>query len=200
MPILVGITGGIGAGKTTVSRIFISLGIPVYYSDERAKQLMIQNEDLKSKIIEQLGPQAYENQSLNKSYIANIVFNNKEKLKALNSLVHPAVFRDYTIWLESHQNASYTLKEAALLFETGSYKDLDLVIFISAPEKVRINRVLLRDTFRTRKDIEEIIDKQLKDNQKRKLADLIIENGENDMVLPQALIVHNKILEKIKNI
>jgi len=200
MSFQVGITGGIGAGKTTITRIFQALEIPVYYADDRAKYLMTNNQDLKSNITEHFGTLAYQDEYLNNSFLAKTVFTDKEKLKLLNTLVHPAVMMDYMDWAESHQNAPYTLKEAALLFETGSYKTLDLVILIDAPEEVRINRVLLRDSFRTKKDIEQIMAKQFSDSKKRELADLIIKNGESDMVIPQVITIHEKIQKKVKGI
>lgn len=199
MPFQVGITGGIGAGKTTITRIFQSLEIPVYYADDRAKYLMTENQDLKSNIIDHFGPQAYQDKHLNKPFMTETVFKDEKKLQLLNSLVHPIVLKDYVEWIGGHQNSPYTLKEAALLFESGSYKDLDLVIFINAPEQIRINRVLLRDPFRTKKDVEQIINKQFTDAKKKELADLIIDNGESDMVIPQVIKIHGKIQEKLKD-
>lgn len=192
----VGITGGIGAGKSIVSQLFKLLGIPVYDADSRAKYLMNQDPDLKKGIVSLFGSEAYTNEGLNRTFIARQTFNNQSNLEQLNALVHPAVGSDYSKW-EQEQNSKYTLKEAALLFEAGSNKDLDIIIVASAPEELRIERVLERDSHRTRADIEAIISKQWPQEKKENKADFVIYNDGKSLVIPQVLSVHEKILTSI---
>ncbi|MEP2609637.1 MAG: dephospho-CoA kinase, partial [Cyclobacteriaceae bacterium] len=139
-PIRIGITGGIGAGKSIVTKIFSTLGVPIYDADSRAKALMNSDAELMFEIKNIFGEQAYVKGELDRSYVAKRAFENKELLNRLNGVVHPAVGMDYASWVEAHQDASFTLKEAALLFETGQYKDLDKIILIVAPEELRIKR------------------------------------------------------------
>ncbi|XOV92797.1 MAG: dephospho-CoA kinase [Bacteroidota bacterium] len=193
-PLKVGITGGIGAGKSIVSKAFHVLGVPIYDADSRAKWLMNHNQELKVKITALFGQQAYNQDGLNRTFIAKETFYNKEKLDVLNRLVHPAVNEDYNSWV-SEQKSPYSLKEAALLFETGSYKKLDLIIVVSAPEDLRISRVLARDPHRSKQDIEAIIGKQWPQQKKDEAADYVIRNDDKEMVLPQILSVHQKIME-----
>lgn len=195
-PLLVGITGGIGAGKSTAAKIFNILGIPVYSADDRAKWLMANDKDLIAAITESFGDSSYNTDgSLNKIFLANEVFSDQEKTKTINGLVHPAVKNDFENWA-SKQSSPYVLKEAALLFETGSYKDLDKTINVSAPIKVRILRVLTRDPQRSEEQINAIIDRQLPDEQKNKLADFTIKNVDNKMLIPQVLKIHQSLIGK----
>jgi dephospho-CoA kinase len=194
-PLLVGLTGGIGSGKTTIAKIFAILGIPIYYADERAKWLMAFDEELKQEILTHVGPESYsEDGSLNRGYLAGTVFSDEEKVKTINSLVHPAVKKDFEKWV-GQQNSPYVLKEAALLFETGSYKDLDKTINVSAPLKIRVTRVLMRDLHRTEKQVNDIIDKQIPDEEKNNRADYVIKNAENKLLIPQVLKIHSELLE-----
>src|SRR6218665_3221167 len=135
MTLRVGLTGGIGSGKTTVAKIFETLGIPVYYADERAKAIMNEDESLRQKIIALFGPEAYQSHQLNRGYIAAQVFNNKEKLDMLNSIVHPATIADGDRWMQQ-QTTPYAIKEAALIFEAGVNKHLDYVIGVTAPAPI----------------------------------------------------------------
>ncbi len=192
----VGITGGIGAGKSIISRIFKQLGISVYDADSRAKWLMNHDKNLKKEIIHLFGPDAYTEEGLNRTFIARQTFNNHSNLEKLNALVHPAVGNDYSTW-EQEQKSPYTLKEAALLFEAGSFKDLDQIIVVSAPEELRIERVLTRDTHRTRKDIDAIISKQWPQAKKEEKADFVINNDGQSLVIPQVLSIHEKIFTSI---
>ena len=192
----VGITGGIGAGKSIISKIFKLLGIPVYDADSRAKWLMNHESGLKKEIINLFGAEAYTSEGLNRTFIAKQTFNNQSKLEQLNALVHPAVGKDYVDW-EKEQKSPYTLKEAALLFEAGSFKDLDLIIVVSAPEELRIERVLKRDTHRTREDIKAIISKQWPQREKEEKANFVIENDGSSLIIPQVLKIHEKILASI---
>ena len=180
----IGITGGIGVGKTTVCRIFETLNIPVYYSDDRAKRLMTGNKKVKSAIKELFGDKAYyRNGRLNRKYISGRAFQDKTLLDALNQIVHPAVFEDATKWFQS-QKAPYVLQEAALLVESGRYKMFDKLIVVSAPEQVKIDRVMRRDR-KTKKEIEMIIAKQMPDRAKIKKADFVIINDGQTSLIPQ---------------
>ena len=174
-PILVGITGGIGSGKSTVARIFSILGIPIYSADDRAKWLMGNDEQL------------------NRGFLAQTVFSDAEKVKKINSLVHPAVGRDFLNWT-SQQNTPYVLKEAALVFETGSNTSLDFVINVSSPLKVRISRTLMRDPFRSEEQVNQIINQQLPDEKKNELADFVIKNTDNKLLIPQVLKIHQQLI------
>lgn len=195
--LLIGITGGIGSGKSTVAKIFNILGIPVYSADDRAKWLMSNDPDLKDQITANFGKESYfEDGSLNRSYLASRVFNDEEKISIINSLVHPSVKKDFEKWVLK-QNSPYVLKEAALLFESGSYKDLDKVITVSAPLKIRINRVLLRDPQRSENQINDIINKQLPDEEKNLKADFVIKNSDNRLLIPQVMQIHQLLLGPI---
>ncbi|MGB1206735.1 MAG: dephospho-CoA kinase [Chitinophagales bacterium] len=194
----VGITGGIGSGKTTVCKIFETFGIPIYDSDKAAKWLMQNDENLIKTIKEIFGDDIYtlENK-LDRKKLAAIVFYDKKALKKLEELVHPAVFRYGEKWLKQHKTKPYIIKEAALLFESGSYRQLDYVITITAPEKVRIARVQKRDGA-TVADIKARIDKQMPESEKVKLSDAVIENNEEKMLIPQIIEIHKILLEKSK--
>lgn len=192
-PKLVGLTGGIGSGKSTVAKIFEILHIPVYYADDRAKWLMNFDEELKSKIQDAFGPESYDSEgNLNRSYLASTVFSDPEKVAKINSLVHPAVGKDFEIWA-SHQDAPYVLKEAALIFETGGEKKLDVVINVSSPLKIRISRVLMRDSHRSLDQVNHIIDQQMPDEVKNEKADFVIKNTDTKMLIPQVLAIHQKL-------
>ena len=189
----IGVTGGIGSGKSTVCKVFSILGIPIYAADEQAKRLMAKEEGLKKKILSTFGPNAYSVEGeLNRKFLANTVFSDPEKLASLNALVHPAVAADFDAWA-TIQTSPYVIKEAALLFETGAAKQLDYVINVSSPLKIRLNRVLLRDPYRSEMQVNQIIDQQLPDEQKNERADFIIKNQENKLIIPQVLDIHNKL-------
>lgn len=193
-PLQVGVTGGIGSGKSTVARIFSVLGIPVYYADDRAKWLMANDRVLKKQIKDNFGQESYsETGALNRAFLASQVFSDEEKVKTINRLVHPAVKVDFEKWANA-QTTPYVVKEAALLFETGSYKDLDKVINISSPIRIRISRVLMRDPHRNEKQVNDIINKQLPDEEKNKLADFVIKNTDNKLLIPQVLEIHRQLL------
>ena len=195
-PLLVGITGGIGAGKSTVAKVFAILSIPIYYADDRAKWLMGNDEGLKERIIQAFGATSYTDQgTLNRSFLAEKVFSDPINTEIINGLVHPAVAEDFRRWTEQ-QRTPYVLKEAALLFESGSYKELDRVINVSSPLKVRVARVLMRDPHRSLEQVNAIIDKQLPDEDKNELADFVIKNTDSQMIIPQVLSIHEKLLEE----
>ena len=192
-PYLVGVTGGIGSGKSTVCRVFSILGIPVYAADDRAKWLMSNDPMLKKAISSEFGEKSYlKDGSLNRAFLAEEIFSDPEKVKKINSLVHPAVGEDFKNWTNS-QSAPYLIKEAALLFESGSAKELDCIINVSSPLKVRIARVLLRDPHRSEDQVNHIIDQQMPDEQKNELADYVIKNNDSKLIIPQVLEIHHKL-------
>jgi dephospho-CoA kinase len=192
-PLKIGITGGIGSGKTLVSQIFNILGVPVYDADSRAKWLMSHHPEVVHHIKMLLGNDAYaENEKLDTKRIAAIVFADASKLAKLNAIVHPQVAKDFEAWTTSYVEEKYVLKEAALLFESGSYTSLDRIIVVSAPEQIRINRIRQRDTSRSIGQIHAIISRQMPEEEKLKMADDIILNDEKTMVIPQVLQIHKR--------
>ena len=196
-PLQIGLTGGIGSGKTTISKFFAFLGIPVYYADDSAKWLMQNDVSLMDSIKKEFGEDIYTPQGLNRQKLAGIVFNDVAALRKLESLVHPAVFRHSQEWAEIHKTAPYLLREAALTFESGSYKMLDKVITVFAPKEVRIQRVLKRDNA-TREAIEARMDKQWRDEKKMELADFVIFNDGKQLLIPQVLEIHKTLLANTK--
>lgn len=191
-PIKVGITGGIGAGKSIACEIFKILSVPVYDADSRAKTLMEESERVISLMIETFGPDSYNSQGkLNRKYLAEKVFPDATKLKEINQIVHPAVEEDFVEWVSNQDEADYILKEAALLVETGTYKKLDALIMVTAPEHIRIQRVLSRDNHRTIEDIRAIIDKQLAEEKKKEVSKFVIINNDNVLLIPQILKIHD---------
>ena len=192
----IGLTGGIGSGKSTVAKIFEVLGIPVYYADDAAKKLMNTDEELKLKIIKHFGAESYINNELNRAYISKKVFDNKENLEILNSFVHPATIRDAENWMKN-QKTSYAIKEAALIFESGSEKYLDYVIGVSAPESLRINRTMQRDNV-SEHEVKNRIENQMNEEKKMSLCNFVITNDEQQPLLPQAIALHEQLLELAK--
>ena len=188
----IGITGGIGSGKSTVAKIFEVLGIPVYYADEAAKKLMNEDELLKAKLITAFSDEVYTAGKLNRGYLSSLVFKDAAKLRLLNSIVHPAVIAAADNWLQL-QTTPYALKEAALLFESGAQEHLDKVIGVSAPKALRINRVMKRDNV-TREEVIARMDKQVDENIKMKLCDFIIINNDQEMLIPQVVALHQQLL------
>lgn len=193
-PLKVGITGGIGSGKSVVAKIFSILGIPIYYADDRAKWLMANNQELSEQIKKDFGAESYlPDGSVNRTFLATKVFADPEKVKKINSLVHPAVGHDFLKWAES-QTAPYVLKEAALIFETGGQKSLDYVINVSSPLKIRVARTLMRDPHRSEEQVNQIINQQMPDEEKNELADFVIKNTDNKLLIPQVLSIHEKLM------
>lgn len=194
----IGITGGIGSGKTTVCHLFETLHIPVYYADDAAKWLMNNNADLIIAIKNAFGNDVYNDQNqLQRTKLASIVFSNANARKLLESFVHPAVEQHNQQWIEQHKNAPYVLKEAALIFESGSYKHLDKVITVTAPLELRISRVTKRDNA-TREQVEARIAAQMPDEEKIRLSDFVIYNNEQQMLIPQVMHIHEQIMQQIK--
>ena|SRR5665213_1601684 len=189
----IGLTGGIGSGKTTVARIFEVLGIPVYYADDAAKRLMNESGDLKNSIIKTFGTDAYVNNELDRKFLSNVVFNSTEKLNALNSIVHPATINDAIKWFKN-QHGPYVIKEAALIFESGSQKELDFVIGIKSPLELRMQRSMSRDHI-TAEQVQSRINKQMNEDEKMRLCDYVIVNDEEEMLIPQVLALHERFLK-----
>ena len=193
-PLLIGITGGIGSGKTTVCMVFKPLGVPVYYADDRAKQLMVENQALVSEIKALFGEESYDREELlNRAYLTQRVFSDARELEKLNALVHPAVGRDFANWVADHDDHPYLLKEAALIFETGSHKLLNKVVAVTAPREERIKRALLRDIHRSREQVLAIMEQQLSESERKSKADFIIDNSGEVMVIPQVIALDQKL-------
>lgn len=184
----IGLTGGIGSGKSTVAKIFETLGIPVYYADAEAKRLMNSSETLKKVIRQNFGEATYENDQLNRKYLADIVFNDPEKLELLNALIHPVTINDAEQWMQQ-QSAPYSIKEAALLFESGAAENLDFIVGVYAPQALRIKRVMKRDGL-TADEIMKRINRQVNEEMKMKLCDFVITNNEQELLIPQVLKLH----------
>lgn len=192
-PLQIGITGGIGSGKSLVCRVFQVLGVPTYDADSRAKILMTTDGILIDQIKKEFGSLSYNSEGvLNREFLSERVFGEEEKLRKLNSFVHPRVAEDFKQWVERQADNKYVLKEAALLFESGSYLTLDKIILVTAPEAMRIKRVLARDKHRTQADIKNIIKNQLPEEEKEMKADHIIRNDEHRLILPQVLELHER--------
>lgn len=191
----IGITGGIGTGKTTVCRIFGVLGIPVFYADEASKRLLDEDAELKEAVAATFGASVYELGALNRKKLAEIVFNNPSQLEKLNALTHPAVFKNFEQWTAQHQNAPYILKEAALIYETGANAALDAVIVVVAPELLRIQRVATRDRV-DESAVRARMKNQWPDEEKIKRATYTIHNDETHLLIPQVLEIHRLLTGK----
>lgn len=195
-----GITGGIGTGKSTICKIFETLGIAVYDADTRAKLVMTIDKILKEELKKAFGKEVYLNENeVNRDYLVKTVFsnqNNNSKVEILNSIVHPAVGRDYEKWYNENKDKSpYLLKEAALMFESDSYKVLDAIIVVHAPLEERIKRVLQRDSHRTEEQVKDIINKQMPESEKLKRADFVIQNDHSHSLIKQVLELHEGFLK-----
>jgi dephospho-CoA kinase len=190
----IGITGGIGSGKSIVCKVFELLGVPIFYADNEAKKIY-DDEHVKAILINRYGHEIYlPDGKLNKEKLSKIIFSNQDELKYINSLIHPLVAKAYSEWCEKHKHFPYTLKEAAILFESGAYKELDKVITVSAPVELRINRVMKRDNL-SRMQIEERINNQWTEEERIKHADFVIYNNDEHLVIPQILDLHKKLMD-----
>lgn len=194
--IIVGLTGGIGSGKTTVAKQFSDLGVPVYIADEEAKALMRRSKIIKRKLIKLFGDKAYLGNELNKSFIANIIFNDKNYLAKMNAIVHPKVARHFEKWVLK-QDSQYVIKEVAILFENNGHKACDYVITVISPIETRIKRLLKRDNT-SKEKIEAIMKNQWSDEEKIKRSHFVIENIDLDETKKQVLKIHKKLLVKAK--
>ncbi len=190
----IGITGGIGSGKTTASKVFELLGVPVYYSDEESKQLLYNDETIKEKVVALFG-----NSVLNilgdidRKALGTIVFKDKEKLQQLNAILHPAVALHFTEWAKTKSNENYILKEAAILFESGANKQVEKVITVSAPEDLKIKRAMHRDTI-SKEQVEQRMKNQMSDEEKIKLSQFVIYNDEEQLLIPQIIKIHKALI------
>ena len=193
MVLKIGLTGGIGSGKTTIAKIFELLKVPVYYADEASKRLYHTDKELMASLKKHFGSDIYTNEQLNRSKLAEIVFENPEKLQLLNSLVHPVTIKDAVEWMKQ-QSTRYIIKEAALLFEAGSASGLDYIIGVSAPQDLRIQRVIERDKT-TKESVLNRMKRQMDEERKMSLCDFIIVNDEKELVIPQVLKLHGKFLQ-----
>ena len=190
----VGLTGGIGSGKTTIANLFaLHFSIPIYIADTKAKELVANNKQLQQEIVALLGEEAFVEGRYNTAFVAQEVFSNKEKLDKLNAIIHPYVQQDFLQWKQSQQ-APYVIKEAAILFESGSYRDCDFIIMVTAPLEERIERVMLRDKI-DRETVEKRIKNQWNDEKKIELSTFVIENRDIDKNLDKIEIIHSKIVK-----
>lgn len=192
---IVGLTGGIGSGKTTVAKMFNQLGVPIYIADQEAKKLMATSKVIKRKLIELFGNKAYVNNQLNKPFIANVIFNDETVLDKMNAIIHPRVARHFNKWIQK-QNGLYVIKESAILFEEELYKHCDFVITVTAPKELKIKRLLKRDTT-TKKKIEAIMKNQWSDEEKIKLSNFIIINSDIEKTKDQVAKIHQQIIDSI---
>lgn len=198
----IGITGGIGSGKTTVARIFEVLGIPVYYADDAAKRLMNEDPLLKQQVIGLFGNEVYENGLLNRNKLASLVFNNPERLLQLNKVVHPATIADAENWMRhTEKNAGikipYAIKEAALIFESGAQDNLDFVIGVDSPVELRLQRAMNRDKL-TRDAVMLRMEKQMNEKEKMNRCHFIIINNEEQLLIPQVMALHDKFVKLVR--
>lgn len=193
MTLKVGLTGGIGSGKSTVARLFELLNVPVYYADAASKRLYHTNKELMANLKHHFGEDIYTADQLNRSRLAELVFNNPEKLELLNRLVHPPTIKDAEDWM-LRQTAPYVIKEAALLFEAGSAQGLDYVIGVYAPVHLRIKRTMDRDGV-SREEVQARMNRQIDEDIKMRLCDFVITNNEQQLVIPQVLQLHQQLLQ-----
>ncbi|RLD61218.1 MAG: dephospho-CoA kinase [Bacteroidetes bacterium] len=190
----IGITGGIGSGKTIICEIFKQLNIPVYNADNEAKKILIENKTVRKKLIENFGDNIYLNSSeINKEFLANIIFNSSSDIKKMNSIVHPAVWDDFLSFTQNKSDCEYVILEAAILIESGFYKNMDYVINVSAPQDVRIKRVMMRNNMK-RNSVVQRINSQISEQERIKKSDFVIINDDKKLVLPQVLDLHKKMI------
>ncbi len=190
----IGITGGIGSGKTTVCKVFELFGVPVYYADDEAKKILDANTEVKEQIAQLFGVEIFDNtQLVDRKKLAALVFNDKKKLEQLNSIVHPAVGRHFENWLQEYASSKYILKEAAILFESDAYRAVDKVIAVVAPVELKIMRVMKRDKS-TRQQIEQRMNNQLSDDEIIKRSQYLIHNDEQQLTIPQIINIHKQLI------
>ncbi len=194
---VVGLTGGIGSGKTTVAGFFKEKGVPVYIADDAGKRLLETSEEIREKVTALIGEKAYSAENPNRKHIASVVFNDSNKLEALNKIIHPAVAKDFEVW-KNKQNAAYVLYEAAILFEAGGYKKCDFNILVTANKEEKLKRLQKRDES-TIDEIEARMAKQWSDEEKRKLADFEIENHQLTLTSARVNELHENLLKRGKN-
>lgn len=188
---IIGLTGGIGSGKTTVAGLFKALGVPTYIADVEAKKLSNTSKIIKRKLIKLLGNEAYSNGTLNRGFVADKIFKDPILLKKVNDIIHPKVAQHFNRWVKK-QNGPYCIKEAAILFENGGYMNCDLTILVTAPKSERLRRVMLRDNI-SKEAVLERMSHQWTDTRKRKLADIVIENRDFETTQKQVQKIHNAL-------
>ena len=197
-PLQIGVTGGIGSGKSTVCRVFATLGVPVYSADERAKWLTEHDPILKADITRVLGKQAYDRNAgpilgkYNRAWVASQVFTDPVLLDQLNAVVHPRVIADTALWVSQHADTPYVIKEAALMRAAGDGNSLDKVIVVQAPAALRMGRIRTRDPHRSTDEIQHIIDRQVSDDERLRIADYVFDNDERQLLLPQIVALHQE--------
>lgn len=189
---IIGLTGGIGSGKTTVAQIFRALSIPVFVADEESKIIIDTDLELQDQLRELLGEKLIKSGRIDRPYMASLIFNDNELLEKTNALIHPAVGRAFSEWY-AKQNAPYVLREAAILFESGSYKDCAAIIVVSAPEPLRLERVIKRSG-ETEKQVKSRMARQWSQEEKEALANFIIQNDHQSMLIPQVLKIHENLI------
>ncbi len=197
--IKVGLTGGIGTGKSTVAEIFKLLGVPVYNADYRARLLTNTHTEIISSVKALFGNDIYTENGLDRKKVASLVFKDKPLLAQLNNIIHPAVANDFEQWLEKNMNSPYIIKEAAILFESGGNKQVDKVICVAAPEELRIKRVMKRDGV-SKEEVQSRINNQMKEEDKQKMADFLIHCNDEDLVIPQVVALHQSLVSLAKMI
>jgi dephospho-CoA kinase len=188
---IIGITGGIGSGKTIVSKVFETLGISVYNSDIEAKKLNNSSERIKKELINRFGNDLYKEDVLDKKLLAKYIFNNSENIKFVNNIIHPEVKKHFEKWLKL-QKGRFVIKESAILIETGIYKDVDILISVLAPEELRIKRIFNRDNL-NKEEIKARIDKQTNDETRLSISDYIVKNDDKHLIIPQILQIYSEI-------
>lgn len=189
----IGITGGIGSGKTTACKVFEKIGIPVYYADSRAKKLMVEHAEIRAELSALFGKEIYTSQNqLDRKKLAKLLFGNNVALQKANKIVHPRVQSDFENWTQQHTSAPYVLKEAAILFESGAHKGVDKSILVFAPELLRLERVTKRDKT-SAEAVRARMQHQLPDSEKLKMADFVLYNNDEQLLVPQILELHHKL-------
>ena len=193
--IKVGITGGIGSGKSLVCEVFERLGVPVFYADQQAKWLYDHDQQVRQQLIRHFGPEIYDEQGLKRSLLASKIFNDPEALKKVNQIVHPPVREKFLQWCRSYQHLPYVLEEAAILFESGAHEGLDYTILVYAPEEIRIQRVMERDQV-SQQEVKQRMRHQKADEDKMDQADFVLYNDGSQMLIPQILNIHRSFIRK----
>lgn len=196
LPLLIGVTGGIGSGKSMVCRLFECLDIPVYYADSRAKWLTNNDPEIREKVVALLGPEAYDSEGkYNTRFVASSVFKNELLLKELNAIIHPVVLRDTKAWVIQNVGAPYVVKEAAIMAKAGQANAVDVVVVVEAPVGLRVQRILQRDQ-RPEQEIRAIIERQVSDESRREIADYVVNNDDASELIPQVLHLHDLFLKR----
>ncbi len=196
-PLQVGVTGGIGSGKSVVCRIFACLGVPVYEADARARWLSDNDPDIKAEVIALLGEESFAGGAYNRKYVASRVFSDAQLLQKLNHIIHPRVLADSDLWLQRHSSEPYVIREAALMNRAGEENSLEKVIAVTAPLSLRIERIKARDPQRSERDILAILKNQISEEVRLELADFVVNNGGKVALIPQVLFMHKILLDQI---